>query len=60
MFDTTCSISDSVVAPNEVKTTVSSENLASGSLPRSKIISNKQEDSSEKILLLGEGTQIHF
>ena len=41
MFDTTCWISDSVVAPNEVKTTVSSENLASGSLPRSKIISNK-------------------
>ena len=53
-----CKIQDSVIMENcnincgwKIKKSIIGSN--------SKIISNGQEDSSEKILLLGEGTQIH-
>ena len=54
-----CKIQDSVIMENcnincgwKIKKSIIGSN--------SKIISNGKEDSSEKILLLGEGTQIHF
>jgi len=54
-----CKIQDSVIMENcniNCGWTIKKSIIGSNS----KIISNGKEDSSEKILLLGEGTQIHF